>query len=92
MSIDNTTRHALQQFRMGNAIEIAAQIRVYHLRVARVQQAVDRPNCVVCLVRVSLGDFLPHAAWNWHAHHIAATEPMAWIDGLDIPFAYFTEG
>jgi len=43
-------------------------------------------------VRVSLGDFLPHAAWNWHAHHIAATEPMAWIDGLDIPFAYFTEG
>lgn len=43
-------------------------------------------------VRMSRGDFLPQAAWNWHAHHNAATEPMAWIDGLDIPFAYFTEG
>lgn len=42
-------------------------------------------------VRMSRGDFLPQAAWNWHAHHNAATEPMAWIDGLDIPFAYYTE-
>ena len=39
-------------------------------------------------VRMSRGDFLPQAGWNWHAHHNAATEPMAWIDGLDIPFAY----
>ena len=29
--------------------------------------------------------------WNWHAHHNAASEPMAWIDGLDIPFAYYGE-
>jgi gentisate 1,2-dioxygenase len=43
-------------------------------------------------VRMSRGDFLPQAAWNWHAHHNAATEPMAWIDGLDIPFSYYTEG
>ncbi len=42
-------------------------------------------------VRMSRGDFLPQAGWNWHAHHNAATEPMAWIDGLDIPFAYYTE-
>jgi len=42
-------------------------------------------------VRMSRGDFLPQAGWNWHAHHNAATEPMAWIDGLDIPFAYMTE-
>lgn len=42
-------------------------------------------------VRMSRGDFLPQAGWNWHAHHNAATEPMAWIDGLDIPFAYNTE-
>jgi gentisate 1,2-dioxygenase len=42
-------------------------------------------------VRMSRGDFLPQAAWNWHAHHNAATEPMAWIDGLDIPFACYTE-
>jgi gentisate 1,2-dioxygenase len=42
-------------------------------------------------VRMSRGDFLPQAGWNWHAHHNAATEPMAWIDGLDIPFSYVTE-
>jgi gentisate 1,2-dioxygenase len=37
------------------------------------------------------GDFLPQAGWNWHAHHNATSEPMAWIDGLDIPFQYATE-
>lgn len=37
------------------------------------------------------GDFLPQAGWNWHAHHNATAEPMAWIDGLDIPFQYLTE-
>lgn len=42
-------------------------------------------------VRMSRGDFLPQVGWNWHAHHNAATEPMAWIDGLDIPFSYYTE-
>jgi gentisate 1,2-dioxygenase len=42
-------------------------------------------------VRMSRGDFLPQAGWNWHSHHNAATAPMAWIDGLDIPFSYFTE-
>ena len=33
----------------------------------------------------------PQAGWNWHAHHNATDEPMAWIDGLDIPFQYYTE-
>ena len=42
-------------------------------------------------VRMSRGDFLPQAGWNWHAHHNAASEPMAWIDGLDIPFSSYTE-
>ncbi|WP_204052739.1 cupin domain-containing protein [Microbispora siamensis] len=37
------------------------------------------------------GDFLPQAGWNWHAHHNATAEPMAWLDGLDIPFQYLTE-
>ncbi|MFI6927920.1 cupin domain-containing protein [Nonomuraea spiralis] len=37
------------------------------------------------------GDFLPQAGWNWHAHHNATLEPMAWLDGLDIPFQYLTE-
>jgi len=42
-------------------------------------------------VRMSRGDFLPQAGGNWHAHHNAAQAPMAWIDGLDIPFSYYTE-
>ncbi|MGB6096007.1 MAG: cupin domain-containing protein [Comamonas thiooxydans] len=42
-------------------------------------------------IRMSRGDFLPQGGWNWHAHHNAASQPMAWIDGLDIPFAYYTE-
>ncbi|MFF2009990.1 cupin domain-containing protein [Streptomyces sp. NPDC058195] len=42
-------------------------------------------------VPMNRGDFLPQAGWNWHAHHNAAAEPMAWIDGLDIPFQYVTE-
>ena len=42
-------------------------------------------------VRMSRGDFLPQGGWNWHAHHNATTAPMAWIDGLDIPFSYYTE-
>lgn len=42
-------------------------------------------------VPMNRGDFLPQAGWNWHAHHNAATGPMAWIDGLDIPFQYTSE-
>ncbi|HET9648715.1 MAG TPA: cupin domain-containing protein [Microlunatus sp.] len=43
-------------------------------------------------VPMTRGDFLPQAGWNWHAHHNAADRPMAWIDGLDIPFQYASEG
>ncbi|MFJ8113626.1 cupin domain-containing protein [Streptomyces sp. NPDC096132] len=42
-------------------------------------------------VPMNRGDFLPQAGWNWHAHHNASDQPMAWIDGLDIPFQYVTE-
>jgi gentisate 1,2-dioxygenase len=42
-------------------------------------------------VAMRRGDFLPQGGWAWHAHHNAASTPMAWIDGLDIPFAYYTE-
>jgi gentisate 1,2-dioxygenase len=42
-------------------------------------------------VPMNRGDFLPQAGWNWHAHHNATGRPMAWIDGLDIPFQYVTE-
>lgn len=37
------------------------------------------------------GDFLPQAGWNWHGHHNIAKEPMAWLDGLDIPFVHATD-
>lgn len=42
-------------------------------------------------VPMNRGDFLPQGGWIWHAHHNAASTPMAWIDGLDIPFQYYTE-
>ncbi|HEX6450382.1 MAG TPA: cupin domain-containing protein [Trebonia sp.] len=42
-------------------------------------------------VAMRRGDFLPQAGWNWHAHTNATAEPMAWIDGLDIPFQYVTD-
>jgi gentisate 1,2-dioxygenase len=42
-------------------------------------------------VSMRRGDFLPQAGWHWHGHHNASTEAMAWIDGLDIPFQYYTD-
>ena len=38
-------------------------------------------------VRMSRGDLLLTPGWNFHGHHNIASEPMAWIDGLDIPFS-----
>ncbi|PFW99003.1 Gentisate 1,2-dioxygenase [Nocardia farcinica] len=37
------------------------------------------------------GGFVPQAGWNWHAHHNATDQPMARVDGLDIPFQYVNE-
>lgn len=42
-------------------------------------------------VSMRRGDFLPQPGWNWHAHHNATDEPMAWIDGLDIPLAHYLD-
>ncbi|MEV4841541.1 cupin domain-containing protein [Nonomuraea sp. NPDC049486] len=42
-------------------------------------------------VAMRRGDFLPQAGWNWHGHHNTSSEPMAWIDGLDIPFQHYTD-
>lgn len=39
-------------------------------------------------VRMSRGDFLLTPGWNFHGHHNTTDKPMAWIDGLDIPFSY----
>ena len=40
------------------------------------------------LVRMSRGDLLLTPGWNFHGHHNNTDKPMAWIDGLDIPFSY----
>ena len=37
-------------------------------------------------VRMSRGDLLLTPGWCFHGHHNATDQPMAWIDGLDIPF------
>lgn len=39
-------------------------------------------------VRMSRGDFLITPGWAFHGHHNDTDKPMAWIDGLDIPFSY----
>lgn len=39
-------------------------------------------------VRMSRGDFLLTPGWHFHGHHNDSDRPMAWVDGLDIPFSY----
>jgi gentisate 1,2-dioxygenase len=43
------------------------------------------------VVPMRRGDFLPQAGWNWHAHVNDSDEPMAWIDGLDIPMQRYID-
>ncbi|MEM8789414.1 MAG: cupin domain-containing protein [Pseudomonadota bacterium] len=38
-------------------------------------------------VRMSRGDLLLTPGWHFHGHHNDTDNPMAWIDGLDIPFS-----
>ncbi|TKV61774.1 cupin domain-containing protein [Nakamurella flava] len=42
-------------------------------------------------VAMSRGDFLLTPGWNFHGHHNETDQPMAWIDGLDIPFVHYTD-
>jgi len=42
-------------------------------------------------VAMRRGDFLPQPGWHWHGHHNRGDTPMAWIDGLDIPFQSYAE-
>lgn len=42
-------------------------------------------------VRMSRGDLLLTPGWNFHGHHNDTDAPMAWIDGLDIPFSQATD-
>ena len=40
-------------------------------------------------VAMRRGDFLLTPGWNFHGHHNQSATPMAWLDGLDIPFARY---
>ena len=42
-------------------------------------------------VAMRRGDFLLTPGWQFHGHHNQSDTPMAWIDGLDIPFAHMTD-
>ncbi|WP_245266925.1 cupin domain-containing protein [Saccharomonospora piscinae] len=42
-------------------------------------------------VRMSRGDFLLTPGWHFHGHHNETDSPMAWLDGLDIPFAHYAD-
>ena len=35
------------------------------------------------------GDFIITPSWTWHDHGHEATEPVVWLDGLDIPMIRF---
>jgi gentisate 1,2-dioxygenase len=42
-------------------------------------------------VAMRRGDFLLTPGWQFHGHHNETDQPMAWIDGLDIPFVQHTD-
>ncbi|MEE6164839.1 MULTISPECIES: cupin domain-containing protein [unclassified Mycolicibacterium] len=42
-------------------------------------------------VAMRRGDFLLTPGWTFHGHHNETDQPMAWIDGLDIPFVHYTD-
>ncbi|CAM5222318.1 Gentisate 1,2-dioxygenase [Castellaniella defragrans] len=42
-------------------------------------------------VAMRRGDFLPQPGWNFHAHRNETDRPMAWLDGLDIPFVHYVD-
>lgn len=37
------------------------------------------------------GDFIITPSWTWHDHGNDTTEPMVWLDGLDIPLVGFLD-
>lgn len=41
-------------------------------------------------VAMRRGDFLLTPGWAFHGHHNQTDQPMAWLDGLDIPFSQYT--
>src|SRR5258708_21960925 len=43
-------------------------------------------------VSMQRGDLLLTPGWHFHGHQNVADSPMAWLDGLDIPFVQQTDG
>ncbi|NNC99512.1 MAG: gentisate 1,2-dioxygenase [Gammaproteobacteria bacterium] len=41
--------------------------------------------------RMEPGDFVITPNWQWHDHGNESTEPMIWLDGLDIPLVQFLD-
>jgi len=37
------------------------------------------------------GDFVLTPNWRWHDHGNETSEPMVWLDGLDIPLVLFLD-
>jgi len=42
-------------------------------------------------VAMRRGDLLLTPGWHFHGHHNESDQPMAWLDGLDIPFVHYTD-
>lgn len=42
-------------------------------------------------VTMRRGDFIITPAWTWHDHGNLGTEPVVWLDGLDIPLVRFLD-
>ena len=42
-------------------------------------------------VAMRRGDFLLTAGWQFHRHYNTTDQPMAWLDGLDIPFQHYAD-
>lgn len=42
-------------------------------------------------VAMRRGDLLLTPGWAFHGHHNETDQPMAWLDGLDIPFVHYTD-
>ncbi|MEO6505934.1 MAG: cupin domain-containing protein [Terrimesophilobacter sp.] len=42
-------------------------------------------------VAMTRGDLLLTPGWHFHGHHNDTDQPMAWLDGLDIPFSHYTD-
>lgn len=42
-------------------------------------------------VAMRRGDLLLTPGWHFHGHHNDTSKPMAWIDGLDVPFSHYAD-